>query len=441
MKALDRSDKEWTLLELEKVKSQYLWTIIDRKVYNMKCWIHCHPGGELIIQHMLFKDATEEYRAYHPDYVTEDILPKFCIGKLKMSETALTDTLFSADFKKLILTLTEKRLYETNHFFYVFEILKCLVLISISVWIIVSFNSEIKSTLLYAVAAFFMAFFWQQMSFVGHDLGHNSVTASCWIDHALGIILANFMVAISIGWWKDSHNVHHVVTNDPSHDPDIQLLPFLAVTSRFVSNIFSTYHRKIIKLDSFAKFIISFQHKLYYIIMFFGKFNLLAQSIIFLLTNKRARLVWFELFGLSVFVIWYSYLVSFINGGFNKFLFVLLSTGLTSILHVQITISHYAMDTNERRDDEEFFRHQLRTTMDVECSPWMDWLHGGLQFQIVHHLFPRMPRPNYRAASKHVIDFCIKHNISYTKYNFFKGNSIVINHLSKVAKQISDKTK
>ena len=38
--------------------------------------------------------------------------------------------------------------------------------------------------------------------------------------------------------------------------------------------------------------------------------------------------------------------------------------------------------------------------MDWSCPPWMDWFHGGLQFQIEHHIFPRAPRHRLRAISK-----------------------------------------
>ncbi|KAF3031816.1 hypothetical protein E8E12_001790 [Didymella heteroderae] len=42
--------------------------------------------------------------------------------------------------------------------------------------------------------------------------------------------------------------------------------------------------------------------------------------------------------------------------------------------------------------------HQLRTTINVECPEWLDWFYGALQFQAVHHLFPRLPRHNLRRA-------------------------------------------
>lgn len=57
-------------------------------------------------------------------------------------------------------------------------------------------------------------------------------------------------------------------------------------------------------------------------------------------------------------------------------------------------------------DDECWVRKQLATSMDVECPTWMDWFHGGLQFQIEHHLLPRLPRHNLRYAKGLVKELC-----------------------------------
>jgi delta8-fatty-acid desaturase len=56
---------------------------------------------------------------------------------------------------------------------------------------------------------------------------------------------------------------------------------------------------------------------------------------------------------------------------------------------------------------------QIATTMDVTCPEWLDWLHGGLQFQIEHHLFPRVPRHNLRKVRYLVKAHCKKHDIYY----------------------------
>ena len=63
-----------------------------------------------------------------------------------------------------------------------------------------------------------------------------------------------------------------------------------------------------------------------------------------------------------------------------------------------------------------------------------DFLHGGLQFQAIHHLFPRVPRHNLRALQVLVREFCDKAHIEYQCYGFVKGNKIILNRLEEVAK-------
>lgn len=40
--------------------------------------------------------------------------------------------------------------------------------------------------------------------------------------------------------------------------------------------------------------------------------------------------------------------------------------------------------------------------MDVSCPPHLDFLHGGLNFQIPHHFFPRVPRFRFRKVAKEI---------------------------------------
>lgn len=49
----------------------------------------------------------------------------------------------------------------------------------------------------------------------------------------------------------------------------------------------------------------------------------------------------------------------------------------------------------------------------------MDWFHGGLQFQIEHHLFPRVPRRNLRRIAPAVKKFCKKHDLPYRSADFW----------------------
>lgn len=51
--------------------------------------------------------------------------------------------------------------------------------------------------------------------FTAHDAGHMGITHIFAVDSAIGIFIADFCCGLSIGWWKRSHNVHHLVTNHP----------------------------------------------------------------------------------------------------------------------------------------------------------------------------------------------------------------------------------
>lgn len=72
--------------------------------------------------------------------------------------------------------------------------------------------------------------------------------------------------------------------------------------------------------------------------------------------------------------------------------------------------------------------------MDVECPEWMDWFHGGLQFQTIHHLFPRMPKHNLRTASKRVQAWCAEVGERYEIYGFVECNGRVLGRLEEVAR-------
>ena len=143
-----------------------------------------------------------------------------------------------------------------------------------------------------------------------------------------------------------------------------------------------------------------------------------------------------EILSIASYFAWYGYLIVWLSIPTWKarILFVLVSHLVTMPLHVQITLSHWGMPTCIL-PGECFAQHQLRTTMDVDCPALLDFIHGGLQFQAVHHLFPRMPRHNLRKLQPHVRQFCAETGIKYSIYSFGDGNRKVVGKLSEVAQQ------
>ncbi|MEO6358844.1 MAG: fatty acid desaturase, partial [Ferruginibacter sp.] len=66
--------------------------------------------------------------------------------------------------------------------------------------------------------------------------------------------------------------------------------------------------------------------------------------------------------------------------------------------------------------------HEVRTSSNFAMgNPVISWFVGGLNFQIEHHLFPRVSHVHYPAISKIVIEKCKEFNLPYNKYDTLFG--------------------
>ncbi|PWN52749.1 hypothetical protein IE53DRAFT_384805 [Violaceomyces palustris] len=349
-----------------------------------------------------------------------------------------------------------------------------------------------KQNFYFLLSSFFLGLFWHQLTFTAHDAGHSGITHSHSIDRAIGVLIADFIGGLSIGWWCDNHDVHHLVTNHPEHDPDIQHMPFFAISPEFLVStptrtttraggdrkeggravndhrqdgggddgekeeieeeeeeeeegghdvplgLWSSYYRRILAFDSASRFFLRFQHRLYYVVMSLGRFNLYANSYGFLaLKARRDRWLLLETVGLLVFWTWFGGLLASLPSWRMRLAYLMVSHVTTSPLHVQIVLSHFAQSSEDLGLSECFASRQIRTTMDVKCDPNLDFVHGGLHMQVTHHLFPRLPRHNLREArDRYVKPFAQKWGLSYDEYGFVSGNGKVLDTLSQVAGQV-----
>ncbi|KAJ3552652.1 hypothetical protein NP233_g12831 [Leucocoprinus birnbaumii] len=343
----------------------------------------------------------------------------------------------SKAYRELHKRITEAGLYKTPYLTgYGPEVARYLLCAAISAYAY-SHNWLITS----AIA---LGLMWHQLVFTAHDLGHMGVTHNWAIDRMLAIFIADFVGGLSIGWWVDNHNVHHLVTNHPSHDPDIEHLPFFAISPAFLTSLWSSYYKRIMHFDKFAKIVISIQHKLFYIVMAFARFNLYALSYSFLFKKafdtKRARggkwAFRAEICGLLVFWSWYGRVLYGCGSWQKAVVYLLISHIVPSPLHVQIVLSHFSMSTADLGPTESFPHRQMRTTTDVICSDSIAFLHGGLHLQVTHHLFPRLPRHNLRQASALVKEFAREQGLVYAEFGFVSGNKEVLGVLRGVAEQV-----
>ena len=101
--------------------------------------------------------------------------------------------------------------------------------------------------------------------------GHSGISHDAKIDTTFGICLGNFLGGLSPGGWKQA-------TMFTTSSPTTQNTTFFAVSARFLENLYSSYHNRVMEFDAAARIFIPVQDYLYYVIICFGGFNLYVLS-------------------------------------------------------------------------------------------------------------------------------------------------------------------
>eukprot|EP01060_Flectonema_neradi_P028112 TRINITY_DN3782_c1_g1_i1.p1 TRINITY_DN3782_c1_g1~~TRINITY_DN3782_c1_g1_i1.p1 ORF type:complete len:466 (+),score=82.72 TRINITY_DN3782_c1_g1_i1:41-1438(+) len=425
--------KSYSVAEVaEHTKPHDAWVIIAGKVYNISGFNN-HPGGFDVLEQCAGKDVTDAFSVNHPETVV-DQMTTYYLGDV---EDAKEPSAVIRDFHELDQEFKSSGLYKTEYSFYVKQMVWLSFLFSL---VLIPFTIAEQNIYTITLSACALGIFWQQWAFIGHDIGHNAI----FHDRAFGDYIGSLVVIVFFGvsgqWWKRNHNVHHIVTNSIQGDPDIQYLPLFAVDSRMIKGFYSIYHKTRFVFDAAARYLVSMQHILYIPVMALARHNLYLQSWIFALTGRGVRNRAVEVACLLVYALWLAELTLRVEEGFGLYWWFL-SHAVCGILHVQITLSHFSMEcfenaagTIHRSADDDFVKHQLATSLDVDCSTWMDWFHGGLQYQVVHHLWPQIPRHNTRLVrDKFLIPLCEKHGLTYNSLPFFEAIAKTLTHMKQQA--------
>ncbi|KAK2966405.1 hypothetical protein RJ640_003674 [Escallonia rubra] len=420
--------------ELKKhTKPGDLWISIQGKVYDVSEWAKDHPGGDLPLLNLAGQDVTDAFVAYHPGTAWQ-YLDKFFNG-YHLQDYTVSEV--SQDYRKLLFQFTKMGLFEKKGHVIFMTMCAIAMLLAVSLYGVLCCDS----TWVHLASGGLMGLLWIQSGWIGHDSGHYQIMMTRRFTRFAQVLSGNCLAGISIAWWKRNHNAHHIACNSLEFDPDLQHMPFFAVSSKFFNSLTSFYYERKLNFDSVTRFLVSYQHWSFYPVMCVARINLFAQSFMLLLTKKNVPNRVQEMLGILVFWTWYPLLVSCLPNWGERIMFVLLSFSVTGIQHVQFCLNHFSSSVyvgNPRGND--WFQKQTRGTLNITCSEWMDWFHGGLQFQVEHHLFPRLPRCHLRTVSPFVVELCKKHGLPYDSVSFWKANELTVKTLRNAALQARDLT-
>ena len=254
---------------------------------------------------------------------------------------------------------------------------------------------------------------------VMHDANHGSYSPNHKLNDFIGLLASNGLGANAF-FWKQKHNViHHTYTNVDGLDDDIAkspiirqcesqkwvpahqvqhlYLPFIYSLSSifwiFFMDFTKYFSRKIYTTDawkmSFKNHVIFWATKIYYAVVF------IAIPI----------MVWG----------WAGWLIGFFVA--NAAMGITLSF-VFQLAHVveNTEFEHIPLDTTKHLDTA-WAAHQIKTTSNFAMNnKVISWFVGGLNFQVEHHLFPKISHVHYPAISKIVEAKCKEFNLPYNYY-------------------------
>lgn len=310
-----------------------------------------------------------------------------------------------AELRRLI---EERGLLDRRPVYYSLQIMLALGLFSVSVALFVLIDA-LWVQLLNAV---FLAFIFQLFVFIGHDSAHRQVTRSVRNNDRIALVFWNLLMGVSKSWWFGRHNRHHAKTNRLDEDPDAELW-FLCFSEEAACKKRGT-ERLLLKYQVFLAPMLS----LYPVVLRYFTFR-------FLIWVKGSdvgevpapqRYSPLEMSLVAVHFLLYFGLLFYVLGVWQAGLFVLIHQGLWGLYYASVTATnHKGMPVLGKDDELDFLHQQVITSRNIKSHPVVDFLFGGLNFQIEHHLFPTMPRNKLKEAQTIVRPFCEKQGIAYSE--------------------------
>ncbi|MEP7278121.1 MAG: acyl-CoA desaturase [Bacteroidota bacterium] len=259
---------------------------------------------------------------------------------------------------------------------------------------------------------------------VMHDACHGSYSSKKWLNDLMGLSL-NALGGNSF-IWKFKHNiVHHTYTNVDGVDDDIAKSPLMrqCTTQKWVPA-----HR--------------FQH--IYVVLVYAissiawvalmDFNKYFQQKVFTtpmqkMSTKEHIIFWASKVLYGIFYV--AIPVYFVGWGPWALGFVCMhvTMGLTLALVFQLAhvVEHVefeaAIGMDHKIIENEWAIHQIKTTANfAPKNKFVNWYVGGLNYQVEHHLFPRISHVHYPAISGIVQKTCEDFDLPYHSFSTFSGS-------------------
>jgi len=394
--------------------------LIDEEWYDLTCWKKSHPGGALILEQMHGNDATDAFYSLHSKEATDRLkrLPSSkTLPAVLASRPPPPPTAAARAFRAFRAQLAAEGYFDRNPMWELFY--------ALSVWVMAAAGTYACFAGYKLLAIVLLGFAMQQAGWIGHDYTHGR-GKGC---KTVGYGISGLLNAFSRAWWSNKHNTHHVFTNYIGVDADIENDPVFHLF--FPDPKDDTIFRKM-------------QHWYFVPVASLLYVSWRSQSLQYAWAHKQ----YLELACFALNYVWLYQLGWVVSLGS-----IYLGGALVAII---VTATHQSeemidpaqmeaaraqglettkgttVETAELPAVYSFCEGQFATTRDARTSDFFtEWLWGGMQYQLEHHLFPTMPKYYYAQIAPRVKKFAESNGLSYrsdTQMEILTRNFLTLKH-------------
>ncbi len=255
-----------------------------------------------------------------------------------------------------------------------------------------------------------------------HDGAHGSFSNKNWLNTLMGYSL-NLMGG-NVFIWKNKHNFnHHTYTNIGGVDEDIDIEPWIRTHRKQPRYWFHQYQH----IYGLALYSIT-----YIFWIFIGDFRKyftrkIGNTSLHKMNFKEHCIFWVsKLLYVSLF-----FILPILQFGFWKTIigYSIMSLTCGFILGVIFQLAHLVEETqfpvpeeNSNKIEQSWVLHQIATTVNfAPANKLLFWYTGGLNFQAVHHIFPKISHIHYPQINGLIRETCDEYKVKYTEFPTFWG--------------------
>ncbi|GAA2565169.1 MULTISPECIES: acyl-CoA desaturase [Streptomyces] len=272
------------------------------------------------------------------------------------------------------------------------------------------------------VVAVFMGLCGAQCAFMFHDAGHKAMFRSKRAATAVGYIHANLINGSSYGWWVNHHNRHHSNPNHLDMDPDIGRRTVIFDLKQYASR------------RGTKRLIVRYQSVLFFVLLVLesAKMNKTAVKEI---SRGRVKQPLLEGTLIAVRAAIYLGLTFWLLSPLLAVSFIVVQYAAQGFYFGMIFApNHKGMDVRDGEEETlDWLERQVLTSRNIRPSRIIDFLYGGLNYQIEHHLFPSMAQKNLPRARELTRRYCAERGIPYHEVGFWSSYREVASFLHEVS--------